>query len=117
MCVLSIPFVSFAYGRKDSSDKGLRPQQPVWQISPSPREDVEEGEVGGMGTPPGDVVVEGEEAVEAGPSASAPPEDLYEGEVEEVGDMCTPPGECLTPQLIVIYVCLHISKDIFFPQF
>ncbi|PIO10702.1 hypothetical protein AB205_0170490 [Aquarana catesbeiana] len=50
-----------------------RPQQPIWQISPSPTEDVEEGEVGDMGTPPGDVVVEGEEAVEAGPSASIPP--------------------------------------------
>ncbi|XP_073451687.1 uncharacterized protein [Aquarana catesbeiana] len=72
-----------------------RPQQPVWQISPSLTEDVEEGEVGDMGTPPGDVVVEGEEE-EAGPSASAPPEDVYEGEVEEIGDMCAPP-ECLSP--------------------
>ncbi|PIO09877.1 hypothetical protein AB205_0082600 [Aquarana catesbeiana] len=37
------------------------PQHPNWEISPSPTEDVEEGEVGDMGTP------------------------------QEVGDMCTPP--------------------------
>ncbi|PIO30858.1 hypothetical protein AB205_0160390 [Aquarana catesbeiana] len=43
-----------------------------------------------MGTPPGDLVVEEEEAVEAGPSNSALPEDVEE-EVEEVGNMCTPP--------------------------
>ncbi|PIO30857.1 hypothetical protein AB205_0160390 [Aquarana catesbeiana] len=45
-----------------------------------------------MGTPPGDLVVEEEEAVEAGPSNSALPEDVEE-EVEEVGNMCTPPGD------------------------
>ncbi|PIO34387.1 hypothetical protein AB205_0164830 [Aquarana catesbeiana] len=48
-----------------------RPRLPDWEISPSPAEDVEE--VGDMGTPPGDLIVEGEEAVEAGPSNSAPP--------------------------------------------
>ncbi|PIO10981.1 hypothetical protein AB205_0159630, partial [Aquarana catesbeiana] len=36
-----------------------RPHQPIWEISPSPTEDVEEGEVGNMGNPPFDVVVEG----------------------------------------------------------
>ncbi|PIO09479.1 hypothetical protein AB205_0079830 [Aquarana catesbeiana] len=58
-----------------------RPHQPIWEISRSPTEDVEEGEVGDMCTPPGDVVVEGEEVVEAGPSASVPPspEDVDEG--------------------------------------